>query len=136
MRRSRGSIVAALGLAVLAGCARRPVLLELQAALMYDKPAIEAIAYDVTDERDRGGTVVVRVTMTGDPGLAASFDISPGVAEREAMAETSAGRYTGEIALPDTLVGGPFTVIGRLRHDRAGEVSRRDPTPLTIALPR
>jgi hypothetical protein len=31
-------------------------------------------------------------------------------------------------------VGGPFTVFGRVAHEKAGEVVLRDPLPITITL--
>jgi hypothetical protein len=103
---------------------------------MYEKPRIADISFKVSDTRRAGGTVVVDVSLLGDPGLAASFDISPGIAEGEPMQETAEGTYAGRFAFPPDLVGGPFAVIGRLRHEQAGEVVLRDETPLSISLYR
>jgi len=120
----------------LSGCASRDMVLELQGSVLYEKPSIAAVSHTVADGRSDGGTVVVTVRMQADPGLVASFDISPGIAERKDLAETSAGSYEGAFALPRDLVGGPFTIIARARHAEAGEVSAKDPVPLTIGLRR
>jgi len=112
------------------------MVLELQGSVLYDKPAIASVTHTVADGRTDGGTVVVTVRMLADPGLTASFDISPGIVERHALSETTAGAYEGAFAFPSDLVGGPFTIIARARHAEAGEVSVKDPVPLTIALPR
>ena len=122
--------------ALLTGCASREMVLELQGSVLHDKPAITSVTHTVADGRSDGGTVVVTVRMLADPGLTASFDIAPGIAERRALSETSAGAYEGAFALPSDLVGGPFTIIARARHDEAGEVTAKDPIPLTISLPR
>ena len=123
-------------LATLPGCASREMVLELQGSILYEKPAISSVTHTVADERRDGGTVVVTVRMLADPGLVASFDISPGIVQRQELPETSAGAYEGEFALPRDLVGGPFTIIARARHAEAGEVTAKDPVPLTISLSR
>jgi hypothetical protein len=115
-------------------CARRQMLLELHASIKYEKPRISEISYQVVDSRAEGGTVVVEVSLRGDAGLQASFDISPGITERESMTEPEGGRYVGRFAFPRTVVGGPYTVTGRLRHEDAGEVVLKAPTSLTIPL--
>ena len=134
--RERAGICAILVGCFLCGCAGRHLALELNAAVMYEKPRIERVSHAVEDARSEGGTVLVRVNMEGDPGLAATFDISPGIADRQAMNEVADGRYEGEVVLPKDLVGGPFTIIGRLKHVKAGEVTARDAAPLTIELIR
>lgn len=120
----------------LGGCASRGVVLELQGSVLYESPRILAITHTVADRRLAGGTVVVSVVLTGDPGLEASFDITPEIVRDEPMTETSDGRYVREVALPPELTGGPFTIIGRLRHERAGEATLRDPDPISISLVR
>ena len=116
------------------GCTRRPMRLELHASIMYEKPRVSEISYQVIDSRGDGGNVVVEVQLQGDAGLEASFDISPGITERESMTEAAAGRYVGRFVFPSTVVGGPYTITGRLRHDEAGEVILKDSTSLTIPL--
>jgi hypothetical protein len=122
--------------ALAGGCASREMVLELQGSVLYDKPSILSVTHSIEDRRGDGGTVVVTVRVKADPGLDASFDISPGIVERHALSESSAGAYEGAFALPRDLVGGPFTIIARARHAEAGEVTAKDPVPLTIALPR
>ena len=115
-------------------CARRGLVLELSGTVMYDKPRIESIAHTLTDARTEDGSVTVKVVMVGDPGLQASFDISPGIAERQPMTESAAGHYVAEFVFPKNTVGGPFSIFGRVAHDKAGEVVLRDAQPITITL--
>jgi len=125
-----------VAIVILPGCASREMVLELQGSILYEKPTISSVTHTVADGRRDGGTVVVTVHMLADPGLMASFDISPGIVERQDLPETSAGAYEREFALPVDLVGGPFTIIARVRHAEAGEVTAKDPVPLTISLSR
>jgi hypothetical protein len=111
------------------------MMLDMRGTVMYEKPAIAAVAYTVSEERPGEGSLVVAVTMTGDPGLAATFDITPGIAERQPMKEVGDGRYEGKFTFSPEMYGGPYWVTGRLRHDRAGEHIVRDPVPLTVTLP-
>jgi hypothetical protein len=117
-------------------CAKRDVTMDVQGAVMYEKPQIEEISHDVADTRREGGTIVVTVRLSGDPGLTASFDIRPNIADHEAMREIEEGSYEGSFSFSPDAVGGPFTIIGRLWHDKAGEIVLRDPDPLTISLIR
>jgi hypothetical protein len=112
------------------------MVLEVQGSILYEKPSISSLTHTLADGRQDGGNVVVSVRMLADPGLTASFDISPGIVERKALSETSAGAYEGTFTLPRELLGGPFTIIARLRHEEAGEVTAKDPVTLTISLPR
>lgn len=129
-------ILAAMTLVSCAGAASdKKMLLELRAAIVYERPGIVSVEHTLEDRRREGGDVVVRVTLRGDPGLAAEFDITPDVAERQPMEEREPGAYAGEFRFPATRTGGPFTVIGRLRHDAAGEVVLRDPRALIVTLP-
>jgi len=120
---------------ILAGCASNRMLLDLRANVMYDKPAIREIAHTIDDRRLDAGPFVVAVTLTGDPGLAATFDISPGIVERQPMKEVEDGRYEGTFSFAPDLYGGPYWVTGRLAHERAGEHVMRDPVALTITVP-
>jgi hypothetical protein len=125
----------ALGLLpLISGCAKREMVVELSGTVMYEKPQIQSVSHTLTDERAEGGPVVVKIALLGDPGLQASFDIAPGIANRVAMAETTAGSYSGEFTFPPETVGGPFTILGRLFHEKAGEVVLRDPESITIPL--
>jgi hypothetical protein len=132
----RSAAVTMAGAAILfaTGCARRGLVLELSGSVMYDKPRIVSVAHTLTDARTDGGSVTVKIVMIGDPGLQASFDISPGIADRQSMAESAAGHYEAEFDFPKSTVGGPFTVFGRVSHVKAGEVVLRDAQPITITL--
>lgn len=120
---------------VLAGCASKGMVLDLRASVMYDKPAISEVDHSVDERRLDDGPLVVAVTMTGDPGLVATFDISPGIADRQPMREVEDGRYEGTFSFTPDLYGGPYWVTGRLVHERAGEHVMRDPVALTITVP-
>jgi hypothetical protein len=102
---------------------------------MYEKPKILEISHTVADSRLEAGSIVVAVSMTGDPGLVASFDITPAVADRQPMKEVEDGHYQGSFSFAPDLFGGPYWVTGRLRHELAGEHILRDPVPLTITVP-
>lgn len=124
-----------LGLLVLAsGCAKREMVVELSGTVMYEKPQIQSVSHTLTDARQEGGSVTVTIAMFGDQGLQASFDIAPGIANRVPMTETTAGSYAGEFTFPPETVGGPFTILGRVFHGKAGEVVLRDPESVTIPL--
>ena len=122
-------------LLILAGCARNQMLLDLRGTVMYEKPKMQEISHTVADLRLENGFLVVAVTMTGDPGLVATFDISPGVADRQPMKEVGDGRYEGSFSFSPDVFGGPYWVTGRVRHELAGEHILRDPVPLTITVP-
>ena len=132
----RTILVCLLGLAALAhaGCSGKKAILEFQSAVMYEKPRIDRVMHTLVDSRRDGGAVVAEITISGDPGLRASFDISPGIAEREPMTEGAGGTYIGSFTFPPELVGGPYTIIGRLEHEQAGEVTRRDTQSVTITI--
>ena len=132
----RRGITIGLLVLFLTACASREVVLELRGSVIYEKPLIGPISHSVADGRREGGTVVVTVVVEGDPGLAATFDISPGIVDGKPMTETTAGHYSGKFSFSPDLTGGPFTIIGRLRHDEAGEVTLKDPDPVTISLVR
>ena len=127
-------LLGVLGLGLLSGCASNQVVVELSASIMHEKPRIREVSHVLTDRRAEGGAATLRITLLGDPGLSATFDISPGIAKREPMREAEDGNYTGEFEFPPGQAGGPFTIIGRLQHEAAGEITFRDPDPLTLPL--
>jgi starvation-inducible outer membrane lipoprotein len=135
MKVRRGIAIGLLFL-FLTACASKEVVLELRGSIIYERPQISAISHSVADERREGGTVVVTVSVHGDPGLTATFDISPGIVDGRPMTETAPGHYSGQFSFPTDLTGGPFTIIGRLQHEEAGEVTKKDPDPVTISLVR
>jgi hypothetical protein len=108
--------------------------MELSGSVMYDKPKIISVTHTLADARSEGGVVSVRIVMVGDPGLKATFDISPGIAQREPMTESAEGSYVGRFDFPKSTVGGPFTIFGRVAHEKAGEVVLRDVQPITITV--
>ena len=126
-----GAVV--LGVA-LTGCSRNAAVLELHPAVVYEKPRIGSISHSVVDQRAEGGAAVVTVVIEADPGLEATFDIYPGVADRAAMREIERGRYVGEITIPTNRTGNTYTITGRVRHEKAGESVIRDPEPLIMYL--
>lgn len=131
------SIVVGVALAaslISAACARKKLVMELSGSVMYEKPRIEQISHTLSDARSEDGIVSVRIVMLGDPGLKASFDISPGIADHQPMTESPAGRYVAEFAFPGNIEGGPFTIFGRVWHEKAGEVILRDSQPITITI--
>jgi hypothetical protein len=128
-----GLLIVALGAAI-GGCARNAAVLELHPAVVYEKPRIMKISHSVLDQRAEGGAAVVTVEMEADPGLHATFDIYPEVAERVGMEEVSIGRYVGRMIIPLDRSGNTYTITGRVRHEKAGESVIRDPEPLIIYL--
>lgn len=127
-------VVCVWAICLLSACGSRPMLLEVSGTIMYEKPRITQVSHTLTDSRAKGGGVAVRVFMSGDPGLGASFDIHPDIAERQPMKEVEDGEYVGEFHFPDDVVGGPFTIVVRLRHEASGEVTLRDPDLITVPL--
>ena len=126
--------VALTALLIATACTGKKMVLEVQGTVMYEKPAIREVTHTLTDHRLEGGAAVVAVTVEGDPGLVASFDITPGIVDLHPMQETEAGTYVGDFAFQLETVGGPFRIVGRLRHDKAGEVVQRDAETLIIPL--
>ena len=118
----------------LAACAGNAAVLELHPAVVYEKPRIAGISHSVLDERAEGGAAVVTVVMEADPGLQATFDIYPEVAERVGMQEVESGRYVGKMTIPLDRSGNTYTITGRVRHQKAGESVIRDPEPLILYL--
>lgn len=122
-----------LGLVLLAtACSGRKLVLDLYGSVVYEMPQIVQVSHTVRDERAEGGAAVVQVTVQGDPGLSATFDIYPGIVERHPMREIEAGRYLGEFEFLGDRLGGTFTITGRLEHPEAGEAVSRDEDPLII----
>jgi hypothetical protein len=118
-----------------AGCASSGMILDMRATVMYDKPAIKDVSHTIAERHQDEGPLVVAVTMKGDPGLVATFDISPGITDRQPMKEVADGVYQASYTFAPDVYGGPYWVTGRLWHEKAGEHVMRDPVALTIALP-
>ena len=122
-------------LLTLTGCARKDLTLEISGKVMYEKPRIASVSYTASDQRPEGGAYLVDITLVGDPGLAATFDITPELADGLPLVEGPDGTYSARFASPAGVVGGPYTVTGRLSHPEAGDVVRQDSTSLTVPLP-
>lgn len=129
--RRLGALLPAL---LVAGCAGNRMVMDLRGSVLYEKPQIRQVTHAVEEPSLDEETVVVEVTLLGDPGLDATFDVSPGIAVRQPMSEVEEGRYEGKLSFARDVFGGPYWVTGRLRHDRAGEHVLRDPTPIMISL--
>jgi hypothetical protein len=123
-----------IALGALGACAGKKMIMEVSGTILYEKPRISEVRHTLTDTRSGGGAASVEVSMLGDPGLVASFDIQPGVVERRPMKEVQEGRYVGAFPFPAEAAGGPYTIVVRLRHEAAGEVTLRDPELITIPL--
>lgn len=133
LRGSLGGALLIVGIGCLTvGCAQKHMVLDLYGSIVYEMPQIVEVSHSVTDLRAEGGSALIEVTLQGDPGLSASFDIYPGIVERHPMTETADGSYVGELEFPPDNIGGTFTVTGRLRHPEAGEAVQRDTAPLII----
>jgi hypothetical protein len=132
-KRLRAPMALLAALLVVACAGKREMVVDLYGSVIYEKPRILEVSHTLTDAREQGGQAVVQVSIQGDPGLAASFDIYPGVVDRHPMEEGSAGDYRGTFRFPLDEVAGTFTITGRLAHADAGEVVLRDPVPLNLA---
>jgi hypothetical protein len=130
---SGSALLALLVVGSLAGCAKKDMVIDLYGSVVYEKPEILRVSHEMADNRREGGAVVVRVTIVGDPGLTATFDIYPGIVDHHPMTETSeGGHYIGEFSFPPDSLGGAYIATGRLAHADAGDVTLRDPAPLTV----
>jgi OOP family OmpA-OmpF porin len=98
---------------------KKQVKLEMTRETVITNPAIDSLTLDPTgkiDTRERGYTV--EVTMTGDPGLDATFDVE-GRFEGRAMREVEPGVYVGSFNVAAGEAGVPW-VVGHLGHAPSG----------------
>ena len=128
--RTTAAVLVALLLTACAGS--KEMVVDLYGSVIYEKPQIVEVSHSLDDRREQGGAAVVEVAIQGDPGLAASFDIYPGVVARHPMEEGEPGIYRGSFEFPLDEAAGTFTITGRLQHAEAGEVILRDPVPLIL----
>ena len=103
------------------GCAakKNDVRLEMQRDVVVLEPGVTGIQSSPTgvlDTRDNGADVAV--TMTGDPGLVATFDV-PGRFDARPMTEASPGVYKGTFRV-DKGQTGEVKVVGHLTHPPSG----------------
>jgi outer membrane protein OmpA-like peptidoglycan-associated protein len=122
-----------LCLLAIAGCAAKQDLkLEMTRETVLHPPVISSVALDPSGEIDtRGRGSEVRVTMTGDPGLDATFDVE-GRFEGRPMEEIREGVYRGsfDVAPGDR---GDLWVTGHLVHAASGaNESRRADRALAL----
>jgi outer membrane protein OmpA-like peptidoglycan-associated protein len=124
-------------IAFFAGCAKKKVQLELTRETVIVDPVIESMSIDPSgrlDTRERGQTI--QVTMVGDPGLQATFDIEGG-ATGQAMRETEPGVYTGSFQVARGQQG-EVRLVGHLVDPPSGasqEYRSRAPLALWVSVP-
>jgi outer membrane protein OmpA-like peptidoglycan-associated protein len=112
----------------LAGCASRgasDVRLEMTREVVVSEPGLTAIELEPAgrlDTRDRGHEI--DVTLHGDPGLEASFQV-PGRIESAALTETAPGVYSGSFEVQRGEVG-DVKVVGTLLHRPSGGRATRE----------
>lgn len=98
---------------------KKLIKLEMTRETVITAPTIESLTLDPSgkiDTRERGYTV--EVTMIGDPGLDATFDVE-GRIEGRAMQEVEPGVYAGSF---NAVAGetGSLSVVGHLLHSASG----------------
>ena len=106
-------------------CATRQVRLQMTREIRLIPPVIRNLSIDPSgqvDTRDQGRTV--QVTMTGDPELAATFDLKGGLQGQE-MRETEPGVYVGSFQVRPNETG-RVDVVAHLLHPPTG--ARQDIT--------
>lgn len=103
----------------LPGCATRQVKLEMTRQVVLIPPIIKDLRVDPAGRLDtRSGGHTVKVTLTGDPELQATFDLK-GRLQGQKMQETEPGVYVAsfEVRPNDT---GTLDVVGHLTHEPTG----------------
>ena len=140
MRRSTRAVsllCIVLLIALFAGCAKKKVQLEMTRETVIIAPVIESLSIDPSgrlDTRERGQTI--QVTMVGDPGLEATFDIEGG-AKGQPMRETEPGVYTGSFVVAKGQQG-EVRLTGHLVDPPSGasqEYRSRAPLALWVSRP-
>lgn len=103
----------------MAACATPQVKLEMSREVTLIPPTIGGLSLEPSGRLDTSGEAhTIKVTMTGDPELQATFDLTGGL-EAQEMQEAEPGVYVGafEVPLGET---GRVGVIGRLVHEPSG----------------
>ena len=101
------------------GCATQQVMLEMRRDVILRPPNINEIKVDPTGRVDtRGQANTVKVTMTGDPELQATFDLK-GRAQDLAMQETEPGVYVGSFDVKPNETG-KLDIVGHLVDSPTG----------------
>lgn len=114
------SLVAIVVMTVLVACGGgKKMKLVVERETVVHNPVIRSVSIDgqkLLDTREQGH--VVAVSILGDPGLTATFDVS-GMFDGRAMSEGPAGTYRGSFAVPQG-VQGKIEVTGHLLHPPSG----------------
>lgn len=119
--RSRTSLLAAglvSALVMLTTCATPQLKLEMSREVTLIPPTISSLALEPSGRLDTSEQAhIIKVTMTGDPDLRATFDLKGRLQAR--MQETEPGVYVGsfEVQAGET---GTVGVIGQLVHESSG----------------
>jgi outer membrane protein OmpA-like peptidoglycan-associated protein len=123
-----------LSVVLLPACARKNLQMDISREVHYEQPTISSVSHRLlqTPEGDNAG--IVEITISGDPGLQATFDVADlaqGVPLEEAP---EGGFYSGRFRIRADQAG-TYPVLGRLTHPQAGTVSQLSSTPLVIKKP-
>lgn len=116
-----GALAATLALGTLAmpACATQKLKLEMSREIKLIPPTIRSLDVDPAGQVDTSETPrTIKVTMTGDPELQATFDLEGRLKARE-MQETEPGVYTGSFEV-QTGETGVVDVVGHLVHTPTG----------------
>ena len=116
-----GALAATLALATLAmpACATQKLKLEMSREITLIPPIIRSLDVDPAGQVDTSEEPrTIKVTMTGDPELQATFDLEGRLKARE-MQETEPGVYTGSFEV-QTGETGIVDVVGHLVHTPTG----------------
>jgi peptidoglycan-associated lipoprotein len=123
MRFLRGSVSVvgvALCFLLVAGCtAKKDIRLEMRRETVIHDPVISSLKISPSgniDTRDRGYDVTV--SMEGDPGLVATFDVE-GAFDGRSMEEVEPGVYRATFAVPKGATGS-VSAVGHLVHPPSG----------------
>jgi outer membrane protein OmpA-like peptidoglycan-associated protein len=141
MRRSTSAVsllcMVLLIAACAAGCAKKKVQLEMTRETVILDPVIESMSIDPSgrlDTRDSGKAI--QVTLVGDPGLQATFDIEGG-ATGQPMRETEPGVYRGSFNVAKGQKG-ELRLVGHLVDPPSGASQThqsRAPLALWVSAP-
>ena len=130
--RAASLVLAAALIAPFLGCAgKSKVQLEMTRETVLISPEIESVTLDPAGRVDtREAARTIRVTVAGDPGLTATFDVE-GRATGQPMQETQPGVYTGSFTVPKG-ESSEIQVVGHLVDPESGaSQQQRAAVPLT-----
>jgi outer membrane protein OmpA-like peptidoglycan-associated protein len=125
-----GALLAALG-----GCGgpKQEIALQMTRETVVQPPVIRSLILEPPGRIDtRAHGQSVRVTLTGDPGLEATFDVAGRFTGRP-MIEAEPGVYTGAFEVEQGATG-ELVVIGHLVHPPSGAHQETRSSPVTLWL--